>query len=144
MSEHYQLCTQSPQNQDSPPFSLWNRRQSTSGVEWGPTEWVSDSVTSSRYVSSTSPRSYSVSPATCLVWFSFSILPSLLWKRDNACLSGLLGGLKVISGVPGSSSIWPQTPHRALSSPSLGFVFCSLSQDPSVTPPPKRAWPPTP
>ena len=39
----------------------------------------------------------------------------------------------MISGVLGSSSTWPRPPHRALSSPSLGFVFCSLSQDPRVT-----------
>ena len=133
MSEHYQLCTHSSKNPGSPPSSLQNRRQSTSGVERGPAEWVRDPVTFSQYASSTSPRSCSVSPATCLVWFGFSILPSLLWKRDNAWLSGLLGGLKVISGVLGSSSTWPRPPHRALSSPSLGFVFCSLSQDPRVT-----------
>ena len=115
-------------------FLLVEQKTSTSGEERGPAEWVSDSVTFSQYTSATGPRSRSVSPATGLVWFGFSILPSLLWKRDNACLSGLLGGLKAISGVLGSSSTRPQPPHRAVSSPSLGFVFCSLSQDPSVTP----------
>lgn len=112
----YQICTQTSNNQNSPPSSLWDRRQDILGIERVPAEWVSDCfphpfslilLHQPQILLSSSCRLFG------LVLFQYPPFTSLK-SRANACLSGLLGGLRATS--PGfQEEVQPAsaTPSRA-------------------------------